>query len=201
DGHRSGGSRRRTRVGRPCRFGPARWRLRQSDTARMLLPRARRGGHAAAGPHHPHLPTAGGTTYDELGGYPHPDHIKNHAVTMAAVAAAADGTAHPELGEPWQVQKVYYNQDLSAKKWITIHEKMTEAGLESPFAEHLEDFKKRDSKRNNWLSTRIPCAEFFPARDRALLSHATQIDPEGGFFSASRKAARTYWPTEEFELA
>src|SRR5699024_486116 len=52
-----------------------------------------------------------------------------------------------------------------------------------------------------WLSTRIPCAEFFPARDRALLSHATQIDPEGGFFSASRKAARTYWPTEEFELA
>src|SRR5699024_4543777 len=63
------------------------------------------------------------------------------------------------------------------------------------------DFKKRDNKRNNWLSTRIPCAEFFPARDRALLSHATQIDPEGGFFSASRKAARTYWPTEEFELA
>src|SRR5699024_4461335 len=56
-------------------------------------------------------------------------------------------------------------------------------------------------KRNNWLSTRIPCAEFFPARDRALLSHATQIDPEGGFFSASRKAARTYWPTAEFELA
>ena len=141
------------------------------------------------------------TTYDELGGYPHPDHIKNHAVTMAAVAAAADGSAHPELGEPWQVQKVYFNQDLSAKKWITIHEKMTEAGLESPFAEHLEDFKKRDNKRNNWLSTRIPCAEFFPARDRALLSHATQIDPEGGFFSASRKAARTYWPTEEFELA
>ncbi|WP_166971068.1 mycothiol conjugate amidase Mca [Brevibacterium atlanticum] len=141
------------------------------------------------------------TTYDELGGYPHPDHIKNHAVTMAAVAAAADPAAHPELGEAWQVQKVYYNQDLSAKKWITIHEKMIEAGLESPFADHLEDFKKRDNQRDNWLSTRIDCGEFFPARDRALLSHATQIDPEGGFFSASRKAARTYWPTEEFELA
>ena len=141
------------------------------------------------------------TTYDELGGYPHPDHIKNHAVTMAAVEAAADADSHPELGEPWQVQKVYYNQDLSAKKWITIHEKMAEAGLESPFADHLEDFKKRDSARRNWLSTRIACSEFFPARDRALLSHATQIDPEGGFFSASRNAARTYWPTEEFELA
>ncbi|MGO2860575.1 MAG: mycothiol conjugate amidase Mca [Brevibacterium sp.] len=141
------------------------------------------------------------TTYDELGGYPHPDHIKNHAVTMAAVAAAADGQSYPELGEPWQVQKVYYNQDLSAKKWMTIHEKMTAAGLESPFADHIEDFKKRDAERTNWLSTQIACHEFFPSRDRALLSHATQIDPEGGFFSASRKAARTYWPTEEFELA
>lgn len=141
------------------------------------------------------------TTYDELGGYPHPDHIKNHFVTMAAIAAAADADSHPELGEAWRVQKVYYNQDLSAKKWITIHEKMTEAGLESPFADHLEDFKKRDAERVNWLSTRIDCGEFFHARDRALLSHATQIDPEGGFFSASRKAARTYWPTEEFELA
>ena len=141
------------------------------------------------------------TTYDELGGYPHPDHIKNHAVTMAAVEAAADANSHPELGEPWQVQKIYFNQDLSAKKWITIHEKMLEAGLESPFADHLEDFKKRDNQRHNWLSTRIACSEFFSARDRALLSHATQIDPEGGFFSASRKAARTYWPTEEFELA
>ncbi|AMT93607.1 mycothiol conjugate amidase Mca [Bacillus subtilis] len=141
------------------------------------------------------------TTYDELGGYPHPDHIKNHAVTMAAVEAAADAASHPELGEPWQVQKIYFNQDLSAKKWITIHEKMHEAGLESPFADHLEDFKKRDNQRYNWLSTRISCSEFFSARDRALLSHATQIDPEGGFFSASRKAARTYWPTEEFELA
>lgn len=141
------------------------------------------------------------TTYDELGGYPHPDHIKNHAVTMAAVEAAADPEAHPELGEPWAVQKVYYNQDLSAKKWITIHEKMEAAGLESPFAEHIEDFKKRDAERVNWLSTRIDCGEYFGARDRALLSHATQIDPEGGFFSASRKAARTYWPTEEFEIA
>ena len=141
------------------------------------------------------------TTYDELGGYPHPDHIKNHAVTMAAVEAAADAASHPELGEPWQVQKIYFNQDLSAKKWITIHEKMLEAGLDSPFADHLEDFKKRDNQRRNWLSTRIDCSEFFSARDRALLSHATQIDPEGGFLSASRKAARTYWPTEEFELA
>ncbi|MDN5636336.1 mycothiol conjugate amidase Mca [Brevibacterium sandarakinum] len=141
------------------------------------------------------------TTYDELGGYPHPDHIKNHAVTMAAVAAAADPEQNPELGEPWQVEKVYFNQDLSAKKWVTIHEKMTEAGLESPFADHIEDFKKRDAQRVNWLSTTIDCVEFFASRDRALLSHATQIDPEGGFFSASRKAARTYWPTEEFELA
>ena len=71
----------------------------------------------------------------------------------------------------------------------------------APFADHIEDFRKRDAERVNWLSTRIDCVEYFDARDRALLSHATQIDPEGGFFSASRVAARKYWPTEEFELA
>ena len=47
-------------------------------------------------------------TYDEHGGYGHPDHIMAHRVTMAALAAAADATHFPEAGTPWQVRKVYY---------------------------------------------------------------------------------------------
>ena len=47
-------------------------------------------------------------TYDEQGGYGHPDHIMAHRVTMAAPAAAADATRFPEAGTPWHVQKVYY---------------------------------------------------------------------------------------------
>ncbi len=40
------------------------------------------------------------TTYDENGGYPHPDHIRCHEVSVAAYDAAADPDFHPELGEP-----------------------------------------------------------------------------------------------------
>lgn len=141
------------------------------------------------------------TTYDERGGYPHPDHIKTHEVTMEAVARAAEEGANPELGAPWSVQKVYYNQDLSAKKWITIHERMLADGLESPFEKRIRWFAERDAERHTWLTTTIPCAEFFDVRDRALLAHATQIDPNGGFFAEGRAAAHCYWPTEEFELA
>src|SRR5699024_1822909 len=48
-------------------------------------------------------------TYDENGGYPHPDHIRCHEVSMAAYDAAADPDYHPELGEPWEISKVYYS--------------------------------------------------------------------------------------------
>ena len=141
------------------------------------------------------------TTYDELGGYPHPDHIKTHEVTMAAVESAAHPEDNPELGEPWQVQKVYYNQDLSPTKWLIIHERMLADGLESPFGEMLERYRERADTRRTWLSTRIECREHFEQRDRALLAHATQIDPEGGFFTGAREASKKYWTSEEFELA
>ncbi len=141
------------------------------------------------------------TTYDERGGYPHPDHIKNHIVSMTAVEQAADAAVNPELGEPWQVQKVYYNMDLSPRKWLAIHEKMTAEGHDSPFADMLEKYRSRDGERNSWLTARIACGQMLERSDRALLSHATQIDPKGGFFSEARKIAKTFWPTEEFELA
>src|SRR4051812_30105127 len=48
-------------------------------------------------------------TYDENGGYGHPDHIQAHRVAMRAVEAAADPAFRPDLGEPWQVAKVYWS--------------------------------------------------------------------------------------------
>ncbi len=51
------------------------------------------------------------------------------------------------------------------------------------------------------MTTRVPCAEFFAARDRALLAHATQVDPEGSWFKMPRDLERSVWPTEDFEAA
>ena len=47
-------------------------------------------------------------TYDERGGYPHPDHVKTHEVSVAAFEAAADPDRYPDCGEPWQPLKLYY---------------------------------------------------------------------------------------------
>ena len=141
------------------------------------------------------------TTYDENGGYPHPDHIRTHEVTVAAFDAAADPDAYPELGEPWQAMKLYYDVGFSMAKIDALHEALVARGLESPFDEWRD---RRESwskdRRIPTITTRVPVADWFPRRDAALLAHATQVDPDGWFFSIPLELQREVWPTEDFEL-
>jgi mycothiol S-conjugate amidase len=73
-------------------------------------------------------------------------------------------------------------------------------GLESPYAERLAEWKP-DPAHDARITTRVPCAEYFPVRDRALLAHATQIDPEGAWFACPLEVHQEAWPTEDYELA
>jgi len=139
------------------------------------------------------------TTYDENGGYPHPDHIMCHRISMAAFAAAADPTAAPELGAPWQVLKLYYQLSFNRARTESLDRAMTERGLESPYAERLAGWKV-DPEHEARLTTRVPCADYFATRDRALLAHATQVDPEGSWFSVPLEVHRQAWPTEDWQL-
>jgi len=142
------------------------------------------------------------TTYDEQGGYPHPDHIRTHEISVAAFDAAADPDAYPDAGEPWQPLKLYYDVGFSAEKMQALHTAMIARGLESPFEEWLE-------RRSQWLkdrrppkiTTRVTVGDWFGRRDAALLAHATQVDPNGWFFSMPLAIQREVWPTEDFELA
>jgi mycothiol S-conjugate amidase len=76
---------------------------------------------------------------------------------------------------------------------------MLRRGLESPYAEWLTDWKP-DPANAARVTTRISCAEYFPVRDRALLAHATQIDPEGPWFACPLEVHQAAWPTEDYEL-
>ncbi len=138
------------------------------------------------------------TTYDENGGYPHPDHIMTHKVSVEAFEAAGDPSRYPGAGEPWQPLKLYYDRGFSRAKLVAFHEAMLAAGLESPFAEWLKHWEDREEPR---ITTRVTCADYFDVRDRALLAHATQIDPQGWFFSIPHEMQRAVWPTEDYELA
>ena len=140
------------------------------------------------------------TTYDENGGYPHPDHIMTHRISVVAFDAAGDPDRYPEAGEPWQPLKLYYNQGFNKPRTLALHEALLARGLESPYGQWLERWKSWDRPERQ-LATRVPCADYFEIRDKALIAHATQIDPDGSWFHVPMDLQKEVWPTEDFELA
>jgi mycothiol S-conjugate amidase len=142
------------------------------------------------------------TTYDENGGYPHPDHIMTHKITMAAYDDAADPSYHPEIGEPWRALKLYYDVGFNRERFEALDAAMVSRGLEAPFAEWRKSWQERAERprRTPNVTTHIPCGNWFERRDAALLAHATQVDPDGLFFKIPLDIQRAAWPTEEFEL-
>jgi mycothiol S-conjugate amidase len=118
---------------------------------------------------------------------------------VEAFRAAADPERYPELGEPWQVLKLYYHHSFNRPRMLAIHEAMLEHGLESPYTERLEQWKA-EPEWDARITTRVPCAPYFGVRDQALLAHATQIDPDGFWFAVPRELQEKVWPTEDFDL-
>jgi mycothiol S-conjugate amidase len=148
------------------------------------------------------------TTYNEDGGYPHPDHLMCHRISVAAFDAAADPETFPDAGDPWQPLKLYYDTGFSLARFDALDKAMTERGLESPFeemrkhwAERAERARARQEKqREPNVTTRIECGDWFERRDAALIAHVTQVDPSGWFFGVPLTIQREAWPYEEFEL-
>ena len=140
------------------------------------------------------------TTYDESGGYPHPDHVRCHEVSVAAFEAAGDPERFRGSGEPWQPLKLYYNLTFHRSRLEKLHDAMLAAAVDSPYGEWLESWvdKPGDVER---LTTSVPCAEFFPVRDAALIAHATQVDPTGRWFACPIELQQSTWPYEDFQLA
>src|SRR6476661_192895 len=141
------------------------------------------------------------TTYDENGGYPHPDHIMGHTVSMAAFCTAADHDAHPPAGTPWNVAKLYYNHGFLRQRMQVLQDEFEKHDQEGPFAKWLEKWDPNDDLLSKRVTTRIECSKYFAQRDEALLAHATQIDPKSFFFTTPMEWQQRLWPTEEFELA
>jgi mycothiol S-conjugate amidase len=141
-------------------------------------------------------------TYDENGGYPHPDHIKCHEVSVEAFEAAADPDRYPGCGEPWQPLKLYYHLTFHRARIMALHQAMLDLGLESPYAGRIEEWVDEDTDRKGHeITTRVHCGDYFEIRNQALIAHATQVDPDGGWFAVPAEVQRTAWPTEDYHLA
>ncbi|WP_405577935.1 mycothiol conjugate amidase Mca [Streptomyces sp. NBC_01190] len=137
-------------------------------------------------------------TYDENGGYPHPDHIMTNRVAVEAFHAAGDPDRFPGTGDPWQPLKLYYTCAFNKAYFQAIDAAMRGAGLHSPAGEVLADWPE------NWptweVTTSVRCAEYFPVRRAALLSHETQVNPDGPELSCPMDLEAAVWPTEDYHL-
>jgi mycothiol S-conjugate amidase len=137
------------------------------------------------------------TYADDQEGYPHPDHLRVHEVSMAALDAVADPGAYPEAGEPWAVSKVYYSAWSRARVQAT-HEKFVELGLESPFDDKWFARPSQDHR----ITTQVDISDFADVRPNALKAHATQVDPTSKFwFGLPPEVARTIHPYDDYILA
>jgi mycothiol S-conjugate amidase len=144
--------------------------------------------------HKPHVILTYG---DDQRGYPHPDHLRVHEISVIAFDAAGDPDAYPELGEPWQPLKMYYSS-WSRARMLAMHEKFLELGLESPYDDKWFERPSQD----HLITTRIEISEHFEVRTQALLAHRTQIDPESKFwFGLPPEEMRTVHPYDDFVLA
>ncbi|WP_040798215.1 mycothiol conjugate amidase Mca [Nocardia higoensis] len=145
------------------------------------------------------------TTYDETGGYPHPDHIACHKVSIAAFEAAGDPDRFPDAGEPWTPLKLYYSHGFILRRLEVFAEEFERQGQPFPLQDWLDQSRKRAGARGGDImgrvTTQIDCGKYFHQRDDALRAHATQIDPNGAFFAIPVELQQRLWPTEEFELA
>ena len=139
-------------------------------------------------------------TYDENGGYGHPDHIQAHRVTLAAYDAAGDPERWPELGEPWAAAKLYYNVLPKSVLQQGI-DYFLERGESSFWGEEVTSADQLPmGTPDELVTTKVDATEFFAAKMDAMRAHATQIAVDGPFFALADGVGLTSWGTEYYQL-
>ena len=134
---------------------------------------------------------------DDQRGYPHPDHLRVHDISIPAFEAAGDPDQYPDLGDPFEPQKLYYVV-WSRARIKSTHDKFLELGLESPFG---EDWFTRPSQ-DDQITTSVDIGDWYDVRLDALLAHETQVDPTSPFwFGLPRDISRSVHPFDDYVLA
>ncbi|CUR56278.1 1D-myo-inosityl-2-acetamido-2-deoxy-alpha-D-glucopyranoside deacetylase [metagenome] len=140
-------------------------------------------------------------TYDQFGGYGHPDHIKAHRVAMYAAQLAAVPSYRRELGAQWDIGKIYWgamsedNMRASLRALrdsgdTTTFEGMDPDGPMPPFVTPDEN-----------LAAGVDGSAHLEQKMDALKAHATQITVDGPFFALSNNAGNSIWGTEFYRIA
>lgn len=134
-------------------------------------------------------------TYDEFGGYGHPDHIQAHRVAMRAAELAADKNFGE--GAPWEISKIYWNTMPRSVIQAGI-DKMKEIGSDFFGAESADDLPF--AKPDELVTTLIAGSDYVDAKMAAMKAHETQISVDGPFFALSNNVGLDVWGNEYYTL-
>ncbi|MEO9323075.1 N-acetyl-1-D-myo-inositol-2-amino-2-deoxy-alpha-D-glucopyranoside deacetylase [Nocardioides sp. C4-1] len=140
-------------------------------------------------------------TYDQFGGYGHPDHIQAHRVATYAAALAEVPSYRPDLGESWEIAKVYWGA-MSESRMREGLRAMRDAGDTTSFEGMdpdgpLPPFVTADEN----LAAAVDATAHVEKKMAALAAHATQITTDGPFFALSNNVGATAWGVEYFRIA
>lgn len=138
-------------------------------------------------------------TYDDFGGYGHPDHIQAHRVTHYAVALAESQTFRQDLGIAWSVGKLY---------WTAFPRSVIRAGIEAMRARGIDDdFTRMDPDEvpfacdDDLVTTEVVAPAFLAQKMDALRAHGTQVSGEDSFLAFADTVGGEALGTEYFRLA
>ena len=140
-------------------------------------------------------------TYNEQGGYPHPDHIRCHEISKLAWEVSGDAESYPEAGEPWTIKKMYYEAIFNSDRISRVLDVLKEREPESEMIEMFEQIADRWRLRPSDSTARVDVGRFFEQRDAALRAHASQVPPDSAFFFWPNDLQREAWPFEDYRLA
>ena len=137
-------------------------------------------------------------TFDHKGGYGHPDHIAIHQHTVAAVAAAGDPAFGPELGAPWQPERLFYRA-MSRTQLETMRDELAAQGVESGFFAYQEEHGM--VWEDEEVSLTMDVSATVAQKIRALHCHATQFGPDHHWRRAPEELIMRLMGVEHFVLA
>lgn len=137
-------------------------------------------------------------TYDENGGYGHPDHIQAHRVAVGAFAAAGDSQRYPDTGEPWTPSKLYQTA-LPRSVLLMAYEALKALGEEAPFGATSPD-EMNMGVPDEAITTVIDARDHLPAKIEAMRAYPTQISVDGHFFALSNDVGQGAFGVEQYTL-
>jgi LmbE family N-acetylglucosaminyl deacetylase len=142
-------------------------------------------------------------TFDQTGGYGHPDHVAVHYHTRAAFSAAADRLRYPEQIEAGlgahQAKKLYYTA-IPRRFFLAVADKMKELGIEIP-ERYLRRLNGPFGLPDFACTTDIYVQEYWDAKQAAVQCHATQLNPDSFFAALPPEVMRELQAWECFQLA